>query len=328
MMRLTRRSCLTLGVVVGVRPLIFAQPDSVPNPVPRPPGRAAEPIDRCVAATAGWRGPADAPRLWEPFCRFVGLLSDATGRPIPRAFWAADDLLGAAQFPPTYACEPYTAPLRQPGSLFARPTVVVAPEVTIPGPVRQSLIVSRGSVRGKDVTDSVVIANGDVEIDQTDRALVIADGRVSLRGAARYSIIISRQHLTLFLPVRSTVAAGGRVLLTHPDPRRALGREETVLEGDVNPFGVVRFTSAADLGVDAVSEFAGTVRVAASVPGGLFARGAFHRGDELLRVGDVPVASADDFRRLVRDAAAVRREVVVSARRDGRPFAVRVGPAA
>ncbi len=111
--------------------------------------------------------------------------------------------------------------------------------------------------------------------------------------------------------------AGCSFMPTPPASRRACGT--------ANPFGVVRFTPAADLGVDAVSGFAGPVRVATSGPGGLFRHGAFHAGDEILRVGDTPVASADEFRRIVRDAAAIGREVVVSARRAGRPFSARAG---
>ncbi|HYH65081.1 MAG TPA: hypothetical protein VD866_10340 [Urbifossiella sp.] len=179
--------------------------------------------------------------------------------------------------------------------------------------------------------DCVVIANGSVNLGRVHRSIVIADGELTLRGPVYESIVVGRADIRVFAASRSSVVAGGRLINIHPNAqiREALERvpNHTYRGETADAFGLVRFTTVADLGVDTVSEFTGGVRVTASLPGGLLPHRAFHAGDEIVRVGETPVASAFEFRRLVRDSAAVGREIVVLARRAGRPFAVRVGPA-
>lgn len=330
MTQLTRRSCLTLGVVLGTRPLVFAQPDPAANPAPSfcP---CVDPIDRYVAWTGGWRGRPNDPALWSPLCEWVASLTAATRPPIPAPFQDAADLIRAAQNPPVVTSAAFAvAPLRE-GAHACRSTLAIAREISIPFPLRfASALVSRGKVTGDDLNDCVVIANGDIEVEGAERSIVVADGDLTLRGAVRQSVVIARGDIRLHSAWGSSVVAGGRVISIHPWARnreaaqRAPDHNHTYRGGVTNAFGLVRFTSAADLGVEVVSELGGPVRVAASVPGGLFPQRAFHPGDELLRVGDTPLASAREFRRLVRDAAAVGREVVVSARRDGQPFTARV----
>jgi hypothetical protein len=290
-----------------------------------------DPIDRYVAWTGGWRGRADDTDLWAPLCDWVASLTAATRQPIPAPFQEAEDLISAAQNPPVVARRAFTVPTLTPTAHACRSAVVVAPEIVIPGPLRlASAMVSRGAVTGDDLRYCVLVANGNVDVRGVEQSVVVADGDLTLRGAVRQSVVIARGDIRVFGALRSSVVAGGRVISIHP---WALGREaagrapdhnHTYRGGVTNAFGLVRFTSAAELGVEVVSELGGSVRVAASVPGGLFPQRAFRPGDELLRVGDAPLASAREFRRLVRDAAAVGREVVVSARRDGQPFTARV----
>ncbi|MBX9624220.1 MAG: PDZ domain-containing protein [Gemmataceae bacterium] len=293
-------------------------------------------VDRFVATSAGWDRPADDPRVWQPVLDLAQAVADRTGY----GYWGD----GKGIYFPFGTVETYRAmttpsfyrtdrPHRQRdrNDLGEKqpfwPEGVIATELTSPVSMWGTAAVVRGPVRvGHAAGVSIVLANGDVTIgDYCGSTMVlVADGDVDIGDRFLDALVVARGNVRVRNFVRGGVlVAGGRVTVDKPFQNEPEEGRAVIRENDPNPFGWVSWFELAQAGVAAETADGG-VAVTKVADGKPFAAAGVRKGDLVVKVGDHPVGTPEEFRRRVRDAHALTAEATIHLRRDGQALTVRV----
>lgn len=159
----------------------------------------------------------------------------------------------------------------------------------------------KGGGAAGSASTSVWICNGNVEVDEDytlDQTMIYAAG--NYKGSDRITL--------------GVIHTGGKNAVVASKTRSEKYFKENVKE---NPFGV-KFVSPADVGVEIAMDKAG-VRLAKVEEKSPFAAALIVKGDRIVAMNGVKVATAADFRRQLRDGL-VWGTAVVEAERGGTAF--------
>jgi hypothetical protein len=189
-----------------------------------------------------------------------------------------------------------------------------------PGILTRSLIVSEGQVQTRSqITESVILANGSVKTTNgfLSRDIIVADGDVEVAYDISDSLVIARGDIRIQTSAdRSVLIAGGKVMIgkTLKSVDQNLELANRVTENSHHPLGFISFFELSDVGVE-VEAADGGVRVSKLVADGPMAAAAVREGDVITKVGEHAVKSAEELRRRLRDASAVKGEATLTLRR-------------
>lgn len=289
-------------------------------------------VDRFVAGSAAWAGPADDPRLWRPAVALVKALN-ARIKNSDSGEWHcwADVARYGDQVHSRFVKvdQPYRPPEPNHGYGISA-SGVVAPALTSPTGISYSTVIVRGPVTARTpIQQSVVLAGGDVTIGTNcSSSIVIADGDVDIGGGLLGALVIARGNIRVRnMAFGGAAIAGGKVVVDKPkvfppgDENAA--RATVIVENDPNPLGFVTWWELSHAGVEAAKADGG-VAITKAAPGWPFAKAGIAKGDLVTKVGEHPVATPEELRRRLRDAHATAAEAAVLLRRDGKDLTVRV----
>jgi hypothetical protein len=136
-----------------------------------------------------------------------------------------------------------------------------------------------------NISESVIFCDGDVKTERIRRSVIIATGKVT-----------SNKHLT---------------------------KDSVIVEKAGNPLPFLKLFESADVGVEVASADNG-VQVKQVRPGSPFAKAGVRAEDRITALGETPVGSAEQFRRLLRGKVAARAEATVTVRRGAKDLQFRL----
>jgi hypothetical protein len=283
-------------------------------------------IDRFVASAAVWDVRANDDRVWQAVLDVAikasrmarKSWSPLNNRPTitPDQFWhiAQDELF-------VYSKTKYEVPSKHESGkvIIAWPAGIRAPEVIVPETCNYSLIIAWGPVRTKVyISGSVILANGDVTTatGQCSSSVIICDGDVVIADRILRSMVIAHGDIRCDASaIGSVLIARGKVEIKKPDPRSEKGESANRIEENTrHPLGFISFFELSDVGVE-VESAEGGVRVSKLTADSPMALARVQDGDVITKVGDHAVKSAEELRRRLRDASAVKGEAVLTLRR-------------
>jgi hypothetical protein len=334
------RACIVL--------LAFAFALTAEEPKPKPTDRAVTfakngQVDLLVAALAASDYKADDDRLWAPALALGAKAlecSEMRGdrKPLgPALFENAGDY--RKNYRPDYARsnERYTRAKEDANGQFicSYQIAVLAPSVQGEHSLT-GLFVSPGSVSAKTgIRDSLILTNGSLETAGPLGSVIICDGDVRLKGATR-SLIIARGDIKIDKASGCSFVAGGKVSLGEIPPMPVLKGDpndpevrvrwgaylaefEPVRvwyeEKNANPLKFITFFELHRVGIEAKVE--GGALVLSAVKGDSVAgRAGLKAGDVVLSAGSAKPSDPEALRRALRDALAVG-EAKVQVRRAG-----------
>jgi hypothetical protein len=157
----------------------------------------------------------------------------------------------------------------------------------------------------------VLLLNGDLKMGDPP-------GSITQTGAISQSVIFCDGDVRTKRIRHSVIVATGKVT-----SNKHLTKDSVIVAKARNPLPFLRLFETADVGVEIAAADRG-VQVKRVRPGGPFDKAGVRAGDRITALGETPVASAEQFRRLLRGKVAARAEAAVTVRRGGKDLQFRI----
>jgi hypothetical protein len=280
-------------------------------------------IDRFVASAAAWDVPANDMKLWQAVldvaldvskrANYYWTPTNSRSRITPKDFWPSPLFRKSnGRYIIPSGNNGGQAVRCSPGGYIAR--TVVAHNIT-----RSALVVVEEATVERGIDTSIILANGDVCCTDGTlaTAIIFCDGDVDIAERVINSVVIAHGNIRIgSFPSRSILIAGGKVTIAKPDKRVEKNPElaNKIQENSRHPLGFVSFFELSDVGVE-VESADGGLRVSNLVAGGPMAAAGVQERDVITKVGEHAVKTAEELRRRLRDASAVKGEAVLTIRR-------------
>lgn len=280
-------------------------------------------IDRFVASAAAWDVQANDERIWQTVldlaldvskrANYYWTPTNSRSRITPKDFWPSPLFRKSnGRYIIPSGNNGGQAVRCSPGGYIAR--TVVAHNIT-----RSALVVVEEATVKRGIDTSIILANGDVCCTDGTlaTAIIFCDGDVDIAERVINSVVIAHGNIRIgSFPSRSILIAGGKVTIAKPDKRVEKNPElaNKIQENSRHPLGFVSFFELSDIGVE-VQAAEGRERVSKLIANGPMASTGVREGDVITKVGEHDVRSAEELRRRLRDASAVKGEAVLTIRR-------------